>query len=61
MKMIKMKIKWETMQFSITMERISSKLEGSRVVPKGTQQQLKKTTGVTENICSLTVPESATE
>lgn len=32
MKMTKRKIKWGTMQFSITKERISSTLEGSRAV-----------------------------
>ena len=67
MKMIQMKIKWETMQFSITMESVSSKLEWSRVVPKGIKEQLKKTSRhpVTENIsrtvCSLTVLISPTE
>lgn len=44
MKMIKMKIKWETMQFSIIMESESSKLEWSRVVPKGIQAVVEEDT-----------------
>ena len=44
MKLIQMKIKWETMQFSITMESVSSKLEWSRVVPKGIQAVVEEDT-----------------
>lgn len=44
MKMIQMKIKWETMQFSITMESVNSKLEWSGVVPKGIQAVVEEDT-----------------
>lgn len=44
MKIIQMEIKWETMQFSITMESVSSKLEWSGVVSKGIQAVVEEDT-----------------
>lgn len=34
-KMIKMKIKWEMIQFPLTIERINRKIEGARVAMDG--------------------------